>query len=126
MANSSLQPLTVLSNEHSVPGSIFKREPEEYTVKQLKLWLECSGEHNELVKCVRDCASRGNHHTLDLSIHNGKWLASKTLKERSDVQGTCNASSVPFIPSSGWHVFPSHNIPSLFNYGHDIDGLGHD
>ena len=97
---------------------------------------------DDLVKRLRDCVNSGNHHTLDPSIDNGKWLASKILKERSDVQGKCSVNAVPFIPSSGWRVFPSHNIPSLFNYGHvhyyalksiqniddtqDIeDGLGH-
>ena len=45
-------------------------------------------------------------------------LASKILKERSDVQGKCSVSAVPFTPSSSWHVFPSHNIPSLCNSGH--------
>ena len=66
----------------------------------------------------------------------------KILKERSNVQGKCSVSAVPITPSSGWCVFPPHNIPSLFNYGHvhyyalesiqniddtqDIeDGLGH-
>ena len=147
MASSSLQSFTVLTDEDGVPGSIFETEPEEYTVEQLKRWLKCrglklSGKRDELVKRVRDCVNSGNHHTLDSSIDNGKWLASKILKERSDVQGKCSVSSVPFIPSSGWRVFPSHNIPSLFNYGHvhyyalesiqiiddtqDIeDGLGH-
>lgn len=77
-----------------------------------------SGKRDDLVKCVRECANSGNHHTLDPSIDNGKWLASKILKESSDVQGKCSVSAVPFTPSSGWHAFPSHNIPSLFNYGH--------
>jgi len=50
--------------------------------------------------------------------------------------------SFPEIPSTGWRVFPSHNIPELFNYGHihyyalesihnanvtdeNVEGLGH-
>jgi len=123
MASSSIQSFTVLTDEDGVPGSIFEREPEEYTVEQLKRWLKCrglklSGKRDDLVKRVRDCVNSGNHHTLDPSIDNGKWLASKILKERSDVQGKCSVSAVPFTPSSSWRVFPSHNIPSLFNYGH--------
>ena len=64
------------------------------------------------------------------------------LKEVLDVLGKCSVSAVPITPSSVWRVFPSHNIPFLFNYGHvhyyalesiqniddtqDIeDGLGH-
>ena len=123
MASSSNQSFTVLTDEDGVPGSTFEREPEEYTVEQLKRWLKCrglklSGKRDDLVKRVRDCVNSGSHHTLDPSIDNGKWLASKILKERSDVQGKCSVNAVPFIPSSGWRVFPSHNIPSLFNYGH--------
>ena len=109
MASSSLQSFTVLTDEDGVPGSIFEREQEEYTAEQLKRWLKCrglklSGKRDELVKRVRDCVNSVNHHTLDLSIDNRKWFASKILKERSGVQGKCSVSSVPFILSSGWRV----------------------
>ena len=82
MASSSPQSFTVLTDEDCVPGSIFEREPDEYTVEQLKRWLKCrglklSGNCDELVNGVRDCVNSGNHHTLDPSIDNGKWLASK-------------------------------------------------
>ena len=40
MASSSLRSLT---DEDDVPGSKFEREPEEYTVEQLKRWLKCRG-----------------------------------------------------------------------------------
>ena len=33
-------------------------------------------------------------------------------------ENACSVSAVPITPSSRWRVFPSHNIPSLFNYGH--------
>ena len=26
--------------------------------------------------------------------------------------------SLPVIPTTGWHAFPSHDNPKLFNYGH--------
>ena len=123
MASSSLRFLTVLTDEDDVPGSKFEREPEEYTVEQLKRWLKCrglklSGKRDELVKRVRDCVAIGNHHTLDPSIDDGKWFAAKVLKESSDSQPSCTSTSVPFIPSTGWRAFLSQNIPSLFNYGH--------
>ena len=60
MAVSSLRSLTVLANDDSVPGSLFEREPQEYTVEQLKRWLKCrglklSGKREELVERVKDC-----------------------------------------------------------------------
>ena len=41
MASGSLPSFTVLTEEDDVPGSKFEREPEEYTVGQLKRWLKC-------------------------------------------------------------------------------------
>ena len=41
MASGSLPSFTVLSDEDDVPGSKFEREPEEYTVGQLKRRLKC-------------------------------------------------------------------------------------
>ena len=43
MASSSLPSFTVLTDEYDVSGSKFEREPEEYTVDQLKRWLKCRG-----------------------------------------------------------------------------------
>ena len=147
MASGSLPSFTVLTDEDDVPGSKFEREPEEYTVGQLKRWLKCrglklSGKRDELLKRVSDCIKSGNHHTLDPSIDDGKWFSAKVLKENAKLQANCSLSSLPFVPSTGWRAFPSQNIPSLFNYGHvhyyalesvqDIngpeeieDGLGH-
>jgi len=84
----------------------------------------------------------GNYHTLDLGIDHGKWFAAK-VQENSVVKTNSGSISIQCIPSTGWRVFPSQNIPSLFNYRHvhyyalesiqnvanhpeDIeDGLGH-
>ena len=33
--------ITVLDENDGVPGSKFEREPENYTVEQLKHWLKC-------------------------------------------------------------------------------------
>ena len=123
MASSSLHSLTVLTEEDGVPGSKFEREPEEYTVDQLKRWLKCrglklSGKREDLVQRVRDCVRSGNYHTLDPAIDHGKWFAAKVLQENSDVKTNSGSISIPCIPSTGWRVFPSQNIPSLFNYGH--------
>ena len=43
MASGSPPSFTVLTEEDDVPGSKFEREPEEYTVGQLKRWLKCRG-----------------------------------------------------------------------------------
>ena len=90
MASSSLQSLTVLTDDDDVPDSKFEREPEEYTVDQLKRWLKCrglklSGKRDELVKRVSDSVKSGNHHTLDPSIDNAKRFAAKVLKESSEL-----------------------------------------
>ena len=92
------------------------------------------------MKRVSDCIKSGNHHTLNASIDDGKWFVAKVLKESSELQASGSSISLPFIPLTGWRDFPSHCIPSLFNYGHvyyytleslpndleDInDGLGH-
>ena len=60
----------------------------------------------------------GNYHTLDPAsiVENG--FAAKVLQENSDVKTNSGSISLPCIPSNGWRVFPSQNIPSLFNYGH--------
>jgi len=85
MASSFLQSSTVLAKDDDVPGSKFERDPQEYTVDQLKWWLKCrslklSGKRDDLVKGVSDCIKCGNHHMLDASIDSGKWFAAKVLK----------------------------------------------
>ena len=76
MMGSSLHSLTVLTEEDCVPGSKFEREPEEYTVDQLKYrGLKLSGKREHLVQRVRHCVRCGNYHTLDPAIDHGKWLA---------------------------------------------------
>ena len=59
----------------------------------------------------------GNYHTLDPAsiVENGLLL--KFFK-KIDVKTNSDSISLPSIPSNGWRVFPSQNIPSLFNYGH--------
>ena len=57
MGSTSLQSLTVLTEDSDVPGSKFERDPQEYTVDQLKHWLKCrglklSGKNDDLVKRV--------------------------------------------------------------------------
>ena len=123
MASSSLHFLTVLTEEDGVPGSKFEREPEEYTVEHLKQRLKCralklSRKREDLVQRVRDCGRSGNYHTLDPAIDHGKWFAPQVLHENSVVKTKSGSIFIPCILSTGWRVFPSENIRSLFNYGH--------
>ena len=115
MASGSLPCFTVLTDEDDVPGSKFEREPEEYTVGQLKGWLKCrelklSGKRDELLKCVSDCIKSGNHQTLDSSIDDDKWFSAKVLRGNAKLQANCSLSSLPFVPSTGWRAFPSYRI----------------
>ena len=86
MASGSLPCFTVLTNEDDFPVSKLERQPEEYTVGQLKRRLKCrglklSGKRDELLKRVSDCIKSGNHQTLDPSIDDGKWLSPKFSKK---------------------------------------------
>lgn len=122
-ASTSLRSLTVLTQDDGVPGSKFEREPEHYTVEQLKRWLKCrglkqSGKREELLKRVNDCIKSGDFQNLQPSIDDGKWFATKTIKETCELKGISAVASLPIIPTTGWRAFPSHDIPSLFNYGH--------
>ena len=127
MASSSLHFLTVLTEDDGVSGFKFERKPEEYTVDQLKRWLKYRGlklssKREDIVQRVRDCVRNGNYHTRHRSgIDRGKWFAAKVLQENSDVKTNSGSISLTCIPSNGWRVFPSQNIPSLFNYGHVHD-----
>ena len=82
------------------------REPEYYTVDQLKRWLECrglnqGGKREEILKRVKDCIFSGSYRTLDSSIDDGKWFALKAIKENSELNGNNSVVSLPVIPTTG-------------------------
>ena len=61
------------------------------------------------------------------STLSSRWMESRTalnvkvflhFLQYSDVKTNSGSISFPCIPSNGWRVFPSQNIPSLFNFGH--------
>ena len=127
LSSTSWKPLTILTENDGVPGSKFDREPEHYTVEQLKRWLKCrgmklSGKRDELVTRVSDCIKKGSHRVLDVSIDQGKWFAAKVIKENQEVivdkSIKSKLSFVPTVPVSGWRTFQLQDIPVLFNYGH--------
>ena len=125
-ACTSVKPSTILTEDDRVLGSKIEQDPQHYTVDQLKRWLKCrglkqSGEREEIVQCVASCLQGLNHHVLDISIDDGKWFATKVLKDNEELKGreTFNEKvAVPIVPEKGWRSFPSQDIPSLFNYGH--------
>ena len=72
-ASTSIRSFMVLTEDDGVPGSKFEREPEYYTVDQLKRWLKCrglkqGGKREEILKRMKDCIFSGSHRTLDSSI----------------------------------------------------------
>ena len=52
---------------------------------------------------------------LVLTMENG---SPKSHKVNSELKGNNSVVSLPVIPTTGWQEFQSHDIPSLFNYGH--------
>ena len=85
-ASTLVKPLTILTEDDGVPGSKIEKEPEIYTVDQLKHWLKCrglkqTGKRTEIVQHVADCLKGPNHRVLEISIDRGKWFAAKVLKE---------------------------------------------
>ena len=112
-ASSSVQPLTVLTEDDGVPGSKIEQDPENYAVEQLKHWLKCrglkqSGKRGEIVQRVSDCLKRPNHWILDVSIDDGKWFAVKVLKENEELSKKENVKGkfvVPAVPAQGGILF---------------------
>ena len=63
-------------SEEDVPGAHFSRDPAEYSVLELKRWLECHGEKKsgrkqELIERIRSCIllKKG----IDPKVDYGKW-----------------------------------------------------
>ena len=80
-----LQNVANLTENDGVPGSKFEKDPDNYTVEQLKRWLKCRGlkqcgKRCDLVTRARDCIASGNSLVLDASIDNDQWYESKLSK----------------------------------------------
>ena len=118
----STKKIVILTENDNVPGSKFSSCPEDYAVDHFKRWLKWrgskqSGRLQELITRVKDCIGSGSHHLLDPGIDGGKWLKAKEDPEHGS-NLTKHKSLVPDPPQKNWRVFPSCDIPSLFNYGH--------
>ena len=87
-------------------------------MEELKRWLEChglkkSGKKEILVERVRHSIGKIK---ADPKIDGGKWYNLKNNRDSNIIRDqTCFHVSVP---QNGWQVFPSRNMPSMFNYGH--------
>ena len=117
--------MTILTEDDGVPGSKIEKDPDNYTVKQLKRWLKCRGlkqtgkREKELYGIVCKGLITG-FLMLVLMVENG--LQVKLLGKMKNLMNKKDAVyeivTVPVIPTSGWRLFPSRDIPTLFSYGH--------
>ena len=106
----------VILVEEDVPGACFSKDPAEYSVVELKRWLEChcvkrTGKKQDLIDRVRGAIE--TKAGIDPKVDGGKWYDIK----RSSLQVE-DAPAVWKIPGEDWKSFPSCDIPSMFNYGH--------
>lgn len=113
----------VVLTEKDVPGAYLSKDPSEYTVPMLKRWLECHGQKktgnlSALVERIRGCTALKLK--VDPRVDGGKWYE---LKKKGGSLSTASSttkasSSSDTKPSDDWTVFPSVDIPEMFNYGH--------
>ena len=109
--------------EDDVPGAKLENPPEKCMVEQLKRWLECHGlkkssKKNELIQRVNDVLKLDL--PVDVKVDGGKWYDMKKNQETSTDASTPSTStaSIHNIPTDGWNVYPSKQLPANFNYGH--------
>jgi hypothetical protein len=121
----SLKNVSKLTENDGVPGSKFEKDPEIYTVEQLKRWLKCrglkqSGKRSDLLTRVHDCVASGSHNVLDPSIDDGQWYEAKLSKENTCISkdGGPDPRKIPVFPDSAWKAFPTQDVPQQFNYRH--------
>ena len=57
---------------------------------------------------------------MDRTIHAGKWYNLKTEDSASikNTSSKTSTASLGDLPTDGWRLFPSKNLPANFNYGH--------
>ena len=62
------------------------------------------------------------HRILDVAIDGGKWFAAKVVRKNEELMNKKDAVyekvTVLIIPTSGWRLLPSQDIPTLFSCGH--------
>ena len=109
--------------EDEVTGVKLLKEPEKCVVEELKRWLEChglekSGKKAKLINRVRDGLKLNL--PVDPKINGGKWYNLK-IEDSASIKNTNSKTSIASLgdlPTDGWRLFPSRNLPANFNYGH--------
>ena len=99
------------------------KEPEKSAVEELKMWLEChglkkSGKKAELIIRVKDGLKLNL--PVDPKIDGGKWYNLKT-EDSASIENTSSKTSIASLgelPTDGWRLLASKNLPANFNYGH--------
>ena len=104
-------------SELDVPGAHFNRDPVEYSVLELKRWLECNGEKKserkqDLINRLRSFIS--SKKGIDPKIDHGKWYKKKGQERQT--QSSMQPRNID-IPVEDWGNFPTADIPGMFNYG---------
>ena len=116
-------------NKHSilkkdeVPGAKLLKEPEKCVVEELKRWLECHGlkksrKKAKLIKRVKDGLKLNL--PVDPKIDGGKWYNLKT-EDSASIENRSSETSIASLgdlPTDGWRLFISKDLPANFNYGH--------
>lgn len=112
----------VILTESDVPGAYFADDPSKYDVVALKRWLACHGQSRkglraELLERVRGCIALKV--PVDPKVDKGKWyeLKKKGGSLTTAASAAKTSSLAAAFPSDGWSVFPSVDIPEMFNYG---------
>ena len=109
--------------EDEVPSAKLLKEPESCVVEELNRWLEChglkkSGKKAELIKRGKDELKLNL--PVDPKIDGGKWYKLKT-EDIASIENTSSKTSITSLgdlPTDGWRLFPSKNLPANFIYGH--------
>ena len=123
-------------NENDVPGAKLGKLPRDSSVTDLKRWLEChglkkSGKRDDLVKRVEEAILM--EVPVNVGVDGGKWYESKMQSirinegQKSEITTTDiiaqDVLAIKISPNGSndelkWTIFPSINIPELFNKGH--------
>ena len=111
----------VVLTEDDVPGAKLLEPPEDCSVLQLKRWLECRGlpksqKKKELIDLVKKALASDLDLPIDVKIDGGKWYEAKS--KTSPISDNGNHYGENTSESLKWSVFPSVNIPELFDNGH--------
>jgi hypothetical protein len=122
--------------ENDVPGAKLSKLPTDSSVQELQRWLECrglkkTGLKKDLVKRVDDALNADIPLPIDPKIDGGKWYETKraaVTNEKTEAISNDDIiaqNTLPLVVQSPsicsgrqYTVFPSVNIPELFNAGH--------